>query len=148
MDLLSEGDTTEQVMEDVFKEKKDDRDEEEARANQEGEEYEESEAKDECGKEVDKEVKIPKEEEDAKANEKVPKKKTWINWLKNELRGSNNLQTEVYLNTKKAAGTKPAKDPDEVDSRPDKKCVERLDRAAKTKDKELLECPHLFHNMK
>ena len=64
--------------------------------------------------------------------------------MKNEWRGSNNLQTEVYWNTKKASGTKPAKDPDEVD----KTCVERLDRAAKTNDKELLECPHVLHNMK
>ena len=56
--------------------------------------------------------------------------------MKNWWRGSNNLQAEVHLNRKKASGTEPAKDPDEVDSRPDKTCVEGHDRAAKTKDKE------------
>ena len=61
---------------------------------------------------VDKELKLTKEEEDAKSNEEVPKKKTWINCLKNWWRGSNNLQAEVHLNRKKASGTKPAKDPD------------------------------------
>ena len=52
------------------------------------------------------------------------------------------------MNQKKASGTEPAKDPDEADSRPDTTCVEGHDRAAKAKDKEQLECPHVLHNMK
>ena len=42
----------------------------------------------------------------------------------------------------------PAKDPDEVDKKPDKTCVEGHDRTAKTKDKEQLEGPHVLHNIK
>ena len=44
--------------------------------------------------------------------EEVSKEETWINWWKNQWRGSNNLQAEVHLKQKKASGTKPAKDPD------------------------------------
>ena len=54
---LDEGNTIEQVMEDVFKEKKDDRDEEEA------------EAKDEGGKKVEEEIKLNKTETNPKDKE-------------------------------------------------------------------------------
>ena len=80
--------------------------------------------------------------------EEVPKEETWINWWKNQWRGSNNVQAEVHLNRKKASGTKPAKDSDKADRRPDKTCLYMNDRAATTKDKEHLTGPHVLHNTK
>ena len=74
----------------------------------------------------------------------MPKRGTWLSWCKKQWTGVGDPHSEVHPDH----NTERSKDPDEVDSRPDKTCVDGHDRAAKKKGKEQLECPHVLHNIK
>ena len=55
---------------------------------------------------------------------------------------------DVSKDKEKNPKTEPDKDPDEADKKPDKTRVGGHDRAAKTRDREQLEGPHMFHTTK
>ena len=61
---------------------------------------------------------------------------------------SSDLQSSVQGDKEKNPKAEPDKDPDEADKKPDKTCVWGHDRAAKTKDREQLKEPHMFHTTK
>ena len=70
------------------------------------------------------------------------------NWWKKKWPAAGDLQSKVHPDKEKNSKTGPDKDPDEADREPDKTCVGGHDRAAKTKDREQLERPTMFHTTK
>ena len=95
---------------------------------------------------------MKKDEEDDKeegsGKKPAPKVTMWLSWWKKQWTGANDLLSKVHPDKEKNPGAEPDKDPDEAGRKPDKTCLGEHDRAAKTKDMEQLEGPHMFHTTK
>ena len=55
------------------------------------------------------------------------------------------LHSRVHPDKEKKSEAMPDKDPEEAGRKPDKICVGEHDSAAKTKDREKMKGPHMFH---